>query len=102
MAAPATASDSARKSILISDSFRGPLYLLVDAFVLVLSELARLDLLFPALLVTLGPSAAAQLRHGRRAVPGLGVALALVALLGLWLDDLLALAAGHQAQRHEN
>src|SRR5688572_6100521 len=88
------ARHSASKRILIQDSFRGPLYLLVDAFVLVLRELALLDLVFPARLVALGPLAAAQFRDRRLAVPGLAVALALVALLGLRLDDLVALAAG--------
>src|SRR5688572_28559513 len=72
---------------------------LVDAFVFVLGELALLDLVFPARLVALGPLAAAQFHDRRFAVPGLAVALALVALLGLRLDDLVALSAGGQSEQ---
>src|SRR5439155_11593592 len=65
---------------------------------LVLPELALLDLLFPAAPVPFDPRAAAELRRKRRVVPGLAVALALVALLRLLLDNLFALPACGQAE----
>ncbi|MNC90308.1 hypothetical protein D3C83_63900 [compost metagenome] len=65
---------------------------------LVLRELAALDLLFPAVLVPLRPLPAAKLRGERGIVPGLAVRLALVALLGLRFHHLLALAAGGKAE----
>src|SRR3954464_5595125 len=75
--------------------------LLVDAFVFVLALLAGLELGFPAGAVALAPLAAAV---GERViVPGLAVALALVALLrGLLLHDLLALRACGQRIRDDH
>src|SRR5258705_1924124 len=81
VATPARARDNARKRILINSSVRGPLYLLIDAFVFVLPELAGLDLGLPPRTVALAPLAPAV---GERIVfPRLGVALALVAALAL-------------------
>src|SRR5262245_37361872 len=77
------------------------LSLLIDAFVLVLGELALLDLLFPAVAVPFGPLAAAQLRGRRLAVPGQAVGLALV--LALLVDHhLLVLAARGEAEQRNH
>ena len=69
--------------------------MVVDAPVLVLRKVARVDLLFPARLVALGPVVAAV---GQRGVaPGLGVGLALVLAL-LVHDDLLGFPATGEPQ----
>src|SRR5215204_242238 len=72
--------------------------LLVDALVLVLCELAILDLLFPAVAISLGPLAAAQLRDRRVAVPGQAVGLALVLALLVDHDLLVSLAAAGEGK----
>src|SRR5687768_16961105 len=71
----------------------------------VLDKLPVLDLLFPAVAVSLGPLAAAQFHDRRVAVPRQSVGLALV--LALLVDDdlLVALAAageGNAGSRQEN
>src|SRR6266480_1901664 len=89
-AAPANCIASARRKTLIVGT------LLVDAYVFVLAELARLDLVFPARAVALRPLAAAV--GERRVVPGLRVGLALV-LAFLEVGDLLALGTGRKPEQ---
>src|ERR1051325_1592771 len=97
-AAPAISRDSNTMSRLIALPRRT---LLADALVFVLRELALLDRLFPALLVSGRPLAAAQLRHRRLVLPRRRVGLALVLSL-LVDDDLLLLAAGAERQRRRH
>src|SRR5260370_21762255 len=80
---------SARRKTLIFGT------LLVDAYVFVLAELARLDLVFPARAVALGPLAAIG---ERRVVPRRRVGLALV-LAFLEVGDLVALGTGRQPEQ---